>query len=88
VRPYVFGGIGVYSLALAGSSDAQAASMLESSSQWGIPMGAGVEIMLSWHVTFALEAAFRYQYGEVYSTHDAIDGGDVSSLSGVLRLRL
>ena len=88
VRPYVFGGIGVYDLALIGSSDARGASMLESSSQWGIPMGAGVELMLSWHVTFAIEAAFRYLYGEVFSANDAIDGGDVSSLSGVMRFRL
>jgi len=88
LRPYIFGGIGVYDLALAGSSSAQTASMLESSSQWGIPVGAGIELMLSWHVTFAVEAAFRYQYGEVFSTNGAIDGGDLSSLTGVLRFRL
>ena len=87
VRPYIFGGMGVYDLALVGSSAAQAASTLQSSGQWGVPVGAGLELMLSWHVTFALEAAFRYLYGEVFSTNDKIDGGDLSSLTGVMRFR-
>lgn len=88
VRPYVFGGIGVYGFALLGSDAATTASMLNSSTQSGVPIGIGVEVPLSWHVSFAVEAAYRFLIGESFSANDAIGGADLTTFSGVMRFRL
>jgi hypothetical protein len=88
VRPYIFGGIGVYDFALLGSNAAVAASMLNSSTQPGVPMGLGVELMLSWHVSFAVEATYRFQIGESFSRNDTIGGADLTTFTGVMRFRL
>lgn len=90
VRPYVFGGIGYYDVALSGSSTAQAGSVLHSSSQSGIPMGFGLDVPLTWYLSVDLEAAYHFQLGESFSavTTNDIDGGDLSTVHAVLRLRL
>jgi hypothetical protein len=90
VHPYIFGGIGYYNVALNGSADARKASVLFSSSQPGIPMGFGVDIPLTWHVSFGIEATYHFQLGESFSntTTRGIDGGDLSTVNGVLRVRL
>ncbi len=88
IRPYIFAGVGGYDFALVGSAGSQTASQLNSSSQAGIPMGVGLELLLSWHVGIAIEGTYRFQLGEVYSTNSAIDGGDLTTLTGVLRFRL
>ncbi|HEY1957117.1 MAG TPA: hypothetical protein VGH28_15965 [Polyangiaceae bacterium] len=85
VRPYIFGGIGFYDFALVGSG--AAASELVSASQSGVPMGLGVEVMLTWHLSFAVEGAFRFQIGESFSANEDIAGADVTTLSGVMRAR-
>ena len=90
VHPYVFGGFGYYSIALDGSSTARAASPLFSSSQWGRALGFGLDVALGFRLTVGVEATYRYQINEKFSntTTNGIDGGDVSSLAAVLRLRL
>ena len=82
VRPYIFAGIGYYAFSLTGSQ-----STLESTSQPGVPMGIGLEIPLSWHVSFAIEGAFRFQIGEVFSPVDDVGGADVTTLTGLMRVR-
>lgn len=88
IRPYVFGGIGVYDFELVGNSPAGNAMALHSSSQAGVPMGVGLELMLSWHVSVAVEGAYRFQIGESFSNNDAVSGADMTTLTGVMRFRL
>jgi hypothetical protein len=88
VRPYIFSGIGIYNFALAGSAAARTASLLESTTQAGIPIGVGVELMLTWHVSVAVEGAYHFQLSEEFSKVDAIGGADLSTLQAVLRFRL
>ncbi len=88
VRPYIFSGVGVYNFHLIGSAEARAASMLNSTTQLGIPIGFGLEVPLTWHVGFAIEAVYHFQVGESFSAVDDISGGDLSTLTGVMRLRL
>jgi hypothetical protein len=90
VRPYIFGGLGYYDIALAGSASARAASPLFSSSQAGIPMGFGIDIPLMWHLSIGAEAAYHFQLGESYSNSmvNGIDGGDITTFTGMMRLRL
>jgi hypothetical protein len=86
VRPYVFGGIGYYDVAMGGS----AGSELHSSSQAGIPLGVGVDVPMTYHLSVGAEATYHFQLGEDYSavTTGAIDGGDLSTFDVVLRARL
>jgi hypothetical protein len=90
VHPYVFGGIGYYDVSLVGSSSARAGSVLHSSSQSGIPVGFGVDVPLTWYLSVDLEAGYHWQINEDYSavTTNGIDGGDLSTVSAVLRARL
>jgi hypothetical protein len=90
VRPYVFGGFGYYDVALVGSAMAKAGAVLFSSSQPGIPMGFGLDVPLTWHLSVGAEATYHFQLGENYAsvTTHGIDGGDVSTFDAVLRMRL
>jgi|HubBroStandDraft_6_1064221.scaffolds.fasta_scaffold148082_2 hypothetical protein len=90
VHPYVVGGIGYYAISLVGSSTARAGSVLTSSSQAGIPVGVGFDVPLTWRFSVGAEATYRFQLGEKYSavTTNGIDGGDVSTLTAVVRARL
>ncbi|HEY3820162.1 MAG TPA: hypothetical protein VGL81_23520 [Polyangiaceae bacterium] len=89
VRPYVLGGVGYYDITLAGGSAAQAASVLHSSAQPGIPMGVGVDIPLTWYLSLGVEAAYHFQLGESFAsvTTNGIDGGDITTFGAVLRAR-
>jgi hypothetical protein len=86
VHPYVFGGIGYYDFAFVDSS----ASVMHSSSQPGIPMGIGVDVPLTYHLSLGAEASYNFQIGESYSnvTTNGIDGGDDTRFELVLRARL
>jgi hypothetical protein len=86
VHPYIFGGAGYYDIALVGSSGSE----LHSSSQCGIPMGFGLDVPLTWHLSVGAEATYHYQIQESYSavTTNGIDGGDLSTFNAVLRARL
>jgi Outer membrane protein beta-barrel domain len=90
VRPYIFGGVAYYDVALVGSSEAKAASVLFSSSQPGIPLGFGFEVPLTWHLSVGAEATYHFMLGESYSnvTTNGIDGGDISTFNAVVRARL
>ena len=90
VHPYAFVGIGYYDVALTGLSSATAGSTLHSSSQAGIPMGIGLDVPLTRRLSAGLEATYHFQLSESYSsvTRGGIDGGDLSTLCSVLRLRL
>ena len=88
VRPYFFGGIGYYSVDLLGSSAAQTFSGLNSWRGAGIPMGVGLDIPLSWHVSLAAEATFRFFLKESFSALDDRAGADLTSFTGVVRFRL
>jgi len=90
VHPYIFGGVGYYDSALVGSSTAQGGSVLHSSSQPGIPMGFGLDVPLTWYLSLGVEATYHFMLGEDYSsvTTNGIDGGDLSTVNAVVRLRL
>jgi hypothetical protein len=90
VHPYVFSGVGYYDHSLMGSSTAQAGSVMTSSTQPDIPMGVGLDVPLTWHLSIGLEATYHFAIGESYSavTANGIDGGDVSTFTGVMRFRL
>jgi len=90
VRPYVFGGVAYYDVALVGSGEAKADSVLFSSSQPGIPLGFGFEVPLTWHLSVGAEATYHFMLGESYSnvTTNGIDGGDISTFDAVVRARL
>jgi hypothetical protein len=90
LHPYVFAGFGYYNVAVVGSATARAGSVLFSSSQPGIPMGFGIDAPVSEYLSIAVEATYRFQLGENYSavTANGIDGGDLTSLVAVARIRL
>ncbi len=90
VRPYLLGGVGYYDLAVVGSSAATSASVLRSSSQPGIPLGVGVDVPLTWHLSVGVEATYHFQLGETLASTSTnnIDGGDVSTFDAVVRMRL
>jgi hypothetical protein len=90
VHPYIFGGAGYYKNALIGSSAAKAGSVLLSSSQPGVPLGLGVDVPLTWHVSVGVEATYHFMIGESFSdvTANGIDGGDITTFNGVMRFRL
>jgi hypothetical protein len=90
VHPYIFGGIGYYDSALAGSSAAHAGSVMTSSAEPGIPLGFGFDVPLTWHVSVGAEATYHFLIGERFSSvmTNGIDGGDVTSFRAVLRFRL
>jgi hypothetical protein len=90
VHPYILGGVGYYDVALVGGDAAKAASPLFSSDQVGIPLGFGVDVPLSWHLSLGAEAAYHFQIGESFSSVKAneIDGGDLTTFDIVARIRL
>ena len=90
VHLYIFGGVGYYDNSLVGSSNATAGSTLISSSQSGIPMGFGLDVPLTWHLSLGAEATYHFLLGERFSavTTNGIDGGDLSTFNMVLRVRL
>jgi hypothetical protein len=90
VHPYIFGGVAYYDVALQGSAGAKAGSELFSSSQPGIPLGFGVDVPLTWHISVGAEATYHFMLGESYSSvmTNGIDGGDISTFNAVIRVRL
>ena len=90
VHPYVFGGVGYYDITLDGSPTARAASTFHSSTQAGVPVGFGLDVPLTWYLAVDVEATYHYQIGESYSsvTTNGIDGGDLSTVNAILRVRL
>ncbi len=90
VHPYVLGGVGYYAVSLTGSATAKAATPLLSSSQPAIPMGVGVDVPLSSHLSVGAEAVFHFLVGETLASvsTNKIDGGDLTTFSVVGRLRL
>ena len=86
VHPYVFGGVGYYDVSFRGSAESE----LHSSSQPGIPLGFGVDVPMTYHLSLGFEATYHFQLGEDYSavTTAGIDGGDLSTFDLVLRARL
>ena len=90
VHPYLFGGVGYYDISLIGTPSAKAGSVFNSSSQPGIPLGFGLDVPLTWHLSLGVEATYHYLIGESFSsvTTSGIDGGDLSTVNAVLCLRL
>jgi len=86
VRPYMFGGVGYYDFAFVGPS----ASVMHSSSQPGVPMGLGVDVPLTYHLSVGAEWTDNFQIGESFASvsTNKIDGGDVTRFDLVLRARL
>jgi hypothetical protein len=93
VHPYAYVGIGVYNVHNYGSPASNAAAMLNSHTQAGIPAGFGLEVPINWHFSLAAEASYHFQIGESFAHGSAnvakgYDGGDVSTFTGVFRVRL
>jgi hypothetical protein len=90
VHPYIFMGGGYYDVALVGSSSTGAPSPFNSSSQFGVPMGFGLDVPLTWHLSLGAEATYHFLIHESFSsvTTNGIDGGDLSTVNLVVRARL
>jgi hypothetical protein len=86
VHPYIFAGAGYYDVAVVSATGSE----LHSSSQCGLPMGFGLDVPLTYHLSLGAEATYHYQIQESYSavTTNGIDGGDFSTFNLVLRARL
>ena len=85
VRPYLFGGVGLYDTRVLGSASARQASSLTDSFEWGIPMGVGVDVPLGRRVSIGVEGAFHLLMGESLSTREEFEGGDPVTLSAIVR---
>ncbi len=90
VHPYVFGGIGYYANAVVGPATALAESQLFSSYEPGVPLGFGLDVPVSWHLSLGIEGTYHHLQGEIFSsnTTNGIDGGDLSTVTIVARFRL
>lgn len=90
VHPYLFGGVGYYDSTLIGSSGAKAGSPMNGSSELGFPMGVGLDIPLTWHLSLGAEATYHFLYHESFSAVSANDqdGGDLTTFNAVMRMRL
>jgi len=90
VHPYLFAGGGYYDISLGGASSAKAGSVFTSSSQPGIPLGFGIEVPLTWHLSVGAEATYHFMIGESFSNvaTSGFEGGDLSTFKAVLRIRL
>jgi hypothetical protein len=90
VHPYIFGGVGYYANAVVGPVGALAASQLFSSYEPGLPLGFGLDVPVSWHLSLGIEATYHHLQGEIFSsnTTNGIDGGDLSTVNIVARFRL
>jgi len=69
---------------------ALAASQLFSSYEPGLPLGFGLDVPVSWHLSLGIEATYHHLQGEIFSsnTTNGIDGGDLSTVNIVARFRL
>jgi hypothetical protein len=90
VHPYAFGGVGYYDSTLTGSSGAKTGSPMFSSSEAGFPMGVGIDVPLTWHMSVGAEATYHFLYQEKFSanTTNGMDGGDLTTFNAVMRMRL
>lgn len=48
----------------------------------------GELLRFTWHISFAVEAVYHFQFGERFSKIEDLSGGDLSTLTGVMRFRL
>ncbi len=79
-----------YDNAVVGPVAALSASQLFSSYEPGVPMGFGLDVPVSYHLSLGVEATYHYLRGEIFSsnTTNGIDGGDLTTFNLVARLRL
>ncbi|MEO6603078.1 MAG: outer membrane beta-barrel protein [Polyangiaceae bacterium] len=85
VQPYLFIGGGLYSTKLTGSS---ASTELTGSTEFGLPVGLGFSVPLSRGLSIGAEGVYHRLFSESFSDNEDIGGGEPSSASAVLRVRL
>lgn len=88
VHPYVYGGAGVYSTSVTGDDSAQAASPMHGSTEFGVPMGAGIDVPIKDGISAGAEVTYHRFFGEEFSGTEEIGGGDLTTANAVIRARL
>jgi hypothetical protein len=88
VHPYIFSGIGVYGTSVVGSATDRQTTNLRANLSPGVPFGVGVEVPVGRVLTLGGEATYHRLFGETFSTHEDIAGGDPVTLNGVVRFRM
>ena len=88
VQPYAFIGGGVYTTSLTGSRPAKDGTLLQGSTHPGVPVGIGLSAPVSPRLSVGLEVVYHRYFGEAFSPDEEIGGGEPTSASAVLRMRL
>lgn len=87
-QPYVFSGLGLYGLSVVGNSQDRQASSLRTGVAVGVPIGVGVNVPITRHVSVGGEASFHYLIHESFATRPEIGRGDPVVLNGLVRFHL
>ncbi|GAC1394112.1 MAG: hypothetical protein NVSMB47_02600 [Polyangiales bacterium] len=88
VQPYAFIGVGYYSTSITGSADARAKTPFHGSKELGGPIGLGLAVPLTARLSVGAELVYHRLFGESFSDDDTIGGGDPTTGTAVLRVRL
>jgi opacity protein-like surface antigen len=82
VQPYLFLGAGAYTTSISGSSDS---TELNSSTEFGVPIGVGVSVPLAPGLSLGPEVTYHRWFGESLAADDELGGGDPFTANAVLR---
>jgi Outer membrane protein beta-barrel domain len=84
VQPYLFFGAGLYSTSVGGSA---ASTELTGSTELGVPLGIGVQVLLPRGFSVGAEATYHRFFNESFSENEEIGGGEPTTGNLVLRAR-
>ena len=88
IEPYLFVGAGVYHTSVTGSSAATTASTFHKSTEFGMPIGIGLNVPIDWHFSIGAEITYHRLFSESFSDNEDIGGGDPVSGTIVAKVRL
>lgn len=71
-----------------GSDNAQAATPLTGSTEFGVPIGLGLSIPITNGVSVGAELTYHRFFGESFSADEEFGGGDLTTMNAVVRGRL
>ena len=87
VRPYVFGGAGIYTQSLL--TTGAATIPLRTTVSVGVPMGVGIEFPIDNFVTLGAEGTYHHIFNTNFSSDITAHGGaDLLTINALLRFRI